>query len=134
MKRIIVFFLVSLLFAGCSTMTPARYSVSVDTNQILKQYKGKKVALMSMDALQDFDANCRLMGPIQAADGMSIPEFVKKAFNDEFKFADIYNENDGVKLTGTMDHISFSSSSGLTNGWWDLGLTLRSENGKSLER
>ncbi len=87
---------------------------------------------MSMSAPQTFDANCRLMGPIQAADGMTIPEFVKKAFNDEFKFADIYDKNDGVKLTGTMDQISFSSSSGLTFGWWALGLTLRSENGKSL--
>lgn len=132
MKKVAMLLLTLIACAGCSTMTPARYSISVDTNQILKQNKGAKVAVVSMNAPQTFDANCRLMGPIQAADGMSIPEFVRKAFNDELKFAEIYNEKEGIQLTGTMDHISFSSSAGLTNGWWDLGLTLRSANGKSL--
>jgi hypothetical protein len=113
-------------------MTPARYSISVDTNQVLKQYKGHKAVLVSLNDPQTFDANCRMMGPIQAADGMSIPEFVRKAFNDELKFAEIYSETEGTQITGTMDHIVFSSSSGLTNGWWDLGLTLHSGNGNSL--
>jgi hypothetical protein len=27
------------------------------------------------------------MGPIQAGDGLTIPQFVAKAFNDELKFA-----------------------------------------------
>jgi hypothetical protein len=85
-------------FTGCSTMTPARYSISVDTNQVLKQYKGHKAVLVSLNDPQTFDANCRMMGPIQAADGMSIPEFVRKAFNDELKFAEIYSETEGTPL------------------------------------
>ncbi len=132
MKRMMMFLAAALLVTGCSTMTPARYSVSVDTNQILKQFKGEKAVMVTMNAPQSFDPFCRLMGPIQAADGMSIPEFIRKAFNDELKFAELYDEGAGVKLSGTMDNISFSSSSGLTNGWWDLGMTLRSANGKSL--
>lgn len=132
MKKIVMMLFALIVCAGCSTMTPARYSISIDTNQTLKQFKGEKAVLVSMNAPQTFDANCRLMGPIQAADGMSIPEFVRKAFNDELKFAEIYNDKEGTQLTGTMDHITFSSSSGLTSGWWDLGLTLRSANGKSL--
>ena len=113
-------------------MTPARYSISADTNQILKKFKGKKVFLVSLNAPESYDANCRLMGPIKAADGMSIPEFIQKAFNDEFKFADLYDESNGIRLTGSIDHIKFSSISGLTNGWWDLGVTLHSANGQSL--
>lgn len=71
------------------------------------------------------------MGPIQASDGMTIPQFIQKAFNDEFKFANVYAE-DGAQLTGSLTTISFSSTSGLTNGWWDLALTLTSAHGKSL--
>jgi hypothetical protein len=119
------------IIVGCSTMTPARYSVSVDNNQILKQYAGRHLELVSMGAPADYDANCRLMGPIQASDNMTIPQFVQKAFNDEFKFAGLYSQ-DGTKLDGTLDKIAFSSTSGLTNGWWDLALTLKSSNGRSL--
>ena len=133
MKKVaILLTLIALAVSGCSTMTPARYSISADTNQVLRQYKGQKAVLVSVISPQNFDANCRLMGPIKAADGLTIPEFVKKAFNDELKFAEIYNESDGTKITGTINHLVFSSSSGLTNGWWDIGLTLQSANGKSI--
>ena len=132
MKQAISFLLIAVLSAGCSTMTPARYSVSVDNNQALKQYQGSKARVASMASPASYDANCRLMGPIQASDGMSIPQFIEKAFNDEMKFAGIYDTQEGVVLTGTMNKIEFSSTSGLTNGWWDLGLTLSSSNGKSM--
>lgn len=122
---------VALLMAGCSTMTPARYSVSMDNNQALKTYQGSTMQLASLEAADKYDANCRLMGPIQATDNMTIPQFVQKAFNDEFKFADVYGES-GAKLTGTLDRIAFSSTAGLTGGWWDLAITLKSSNGKSL--
>jgi hypothetical protein len=71
------------------------------------------------------------MGPIQASDGMTIPQFVQKAFNDEFKFASIHSEN-GVALNGTLNRVEFSSSSGLTNGYWHLGMDLKSSNGRSM--
>lgn len=87
--------------------------------------------IASMGAPSSYDSSCRLMGPIQASDGMSIPQFVEKAFNDEFKFASVYSDA-GTALTGTLTKIEFSSTSGLTNGWWDLGLTLTSSNGKTM--
>ena len=131
MKRIAFLIAACSAVVGCSTMTPARYAVSVDNNLILKHYAGKQLELASMAAPGSFDSNCRLMGPIQGSDNMTIPQFVQKAFNDEFKFAGLYSEN-GTKLDGTLDKIEFSSISGLTNGWWDLALTLKSSNGKSL--
>lgn len=120
------------LVAGCSTMTPARYSVSVDNNQALKEFKGSKASVVSMAEPADYSANCRLMGPIQASDGMTIPQFIRKAFNDELKFAEIYDEQEGTKLSGTLDTVAFSSTAGITGGWWQLGLTLSSENGESM--
>jgi len=112
-------------------MTPARYAVSVDNNVALKKYEGSRVKVVSIEPPANFDPNCRLMGPIQASDGMTIPQFVQKAFNDEFKFANLYAEN-GVALNGTLTKVAFSSTSGLTNGWWDLDLLLKSSNGKSM--
>jgi len=52
---------------------------------------------------------------------MTIPQFVQKAFNDELKFADLYSEQ-SVALTGRLTKIVFSSTSGLTNGSWDLAV------------
>lgn len=131
MKKIVCLIAVCAAMAGCSTMTPARYSVSVDNNQLLKQYAGKNLELASLGAPASYDSNCRLMGPIHAGDNMTIPQFVQKAFNDELKFAGLYSEN-ATKLDGMLDKIQFSSTSGLTSGWWDLALTLKSSNGKSL--
>ncbi|MCB5206699.1 hypothetical protein [Methylovorus mays] len=130
MKKIALLSL-SLLLSACSTMTPARYSMSVDNNQALKQFQGSKVKLIALNAPVNFDANCRLMGPIQASDGMTIPQFVEKAFNDELKFAGLYSD-EGIKLSGALNRIEFSSTSGLTNGYWLIGMELKSSNGKSL--
>jgi hypothetical protein len=96
-------------------MTPAHYSISVDNNRELKKYGGSKIQLMALDSRGSLNTNCRLMGPIQASDGMTIPEFVRKAFNDEFKFAEVYGDT-GVKLSGDLTKIAFSSSAALTNG------------------
>jgi len=108
---------------GCSTMTPARYSMSADTNQLLKRLRGKTAVLTELLPAASYEPTCRLMGPIQAGDGLTIPQFVAKAFNDELKFADLYDETQGIKLSGSMDKVAFSSAS----GWWDLAMTLRSD-------
>jgi hypothetical protein len=105
--------------------------MSVDNNQALKKLEGSKVRLASISSPINFDANCRLMGPIQAADGMTIPQFVEKAFNDEFKFAGLYSDS-GTALTSVLSKIEFSSTSGLTSGYWHLGMDLKSSNGKAI--
>lgn len=132
MNRIcfIVVLLVPLVSA-CSTMTPARYSPSADTNLALDRYPDARVRLTHLTMPEDADVNCRLMGPIKAADGMSIAEFIADAFNSEFKFADIYAE-DAVTLHGSVDRVEFSSIVGLTSGRWDLALSLTSSNGESM--
>lgn len=132
MKRFLGVVVVLALSSGCSTMTPARYAVSVDNNQALKSYSGAAIKVASVTAAGSYNANCRLMGPIQASDGMTIPQFVEKAFNDELKFANIYSDG-GVSLVGTLTKIEFSSTTGLTNGSWDLAMTLKSSNGKSMD-
>ena len=120
-----------LVLSGCSTMQPPRYSVSVDNIQTMKTFGAARVAVVSLNEPAEFSSNCRLMGPIEPADGLSISQFVTKAFNDEFKMAGLY-AMDGVKITGDITRIEFSSITGLTNGYWDIGLNLKSSNGRML--
>jgi hypothetical protein len=128
---LVVALLAFLFITGCSTMTPARYAVSVDANQKLESMPDARVYLANLSPPADEDSNCRLMGPIKAGDGLTISEFIADAFNDEFKFADIHDEN-GVRLDGEVTEIEFSSSDGLTNGHWNLGIKLRSSNGNQM--
>lgn len=130
-KEILGIALVGLL-SGCSTMTPPRYSVSVDNVEILRQYGDKQGSVADFELAAQFDSNCRLMGPIEPADGLTVPEFIARAFNDEFKMAGIYSAS-GNQITGVIDRISFSSISGITGGWWDIAITLNSSNGKTLK-
>lgn len=130
MKRLLLVAALCLMASGCETMQSARYAVSIDNNQALKQYSGAAVRV-SLSSTATFDSGCRLAGPIQAADGLPLPKFVEKAFNDELKFANIYSET-GVTLTGTLTKLAFSSSDGLVNGWWDLAITLTGNSGKTL--
>ncbi|SEH04888.1 hypothetical protein [Candidatus Venteria ishoeyi] len=112
-------------------MQPPRYAVSVDNIQKLKNYTGVKAEVTSLSQSADFSTNCRLMGAIEPADGLTISQFISKAFNDEFKMADIY-ATEGVKITGDITNIEFSSMTGLTNGYWNIGLKLKSSSGHSL--
>ncbi|WP_299022722.1 hypothetical protein [uncultured Photobacterium sp.] len=132
MKKILAVAVCSLTLTACSTMQPPRYSTSVDNIQKLKTFEGAKANVASFTQNASFDANCRLMGPIEPADSLTIPEFITKAINDEFKMADIYSPT-GSQITGEITNIEFSSTSGLTNGYWDIGVILKSSNGSSLK-
>lgn len=126
--------LIAVLFSvvGCSTMQPPRYSVSVDNVQVLKQYENAMFKISEFTQTASFSPNCRLMGPIEPADGLSFSEFIAKAFNDELKMASVYSDT-GTSIKGDITKVDFSSSSGLTNGFWDIAVTLVSSNGKQLE-
>jgi hypothetical protein len=120
-----------IILSACSITQRPRYAISVDNIYKLKSYEGVKVEVLSFNKSAKFDPNCRLMGPIELADGLTIPQFISKAFNDEFKMAGIYSI-EGIKLSGDVTKIEFTSVSDVTNGYWDIGLRLNSSNGKSL--
>ncbi|MGL6260279.1 hypothetical protein [Vibrio sp. WXL210] len=132
MKKSIVIAFCGLALTACSTMQPPRYASSVDNVVKLKEFDGAKVKVGSLSLAASFDANCRLRGAIEPADGLSVPEFIAKAINDELKMASIYS-SDGSEITGEVSKIEFSSTSGLTNGYWDIGVILESSNGNSIK-
>lgn len=125
---------VAVILSACSTMTPSTYAPNADNNVALRGITGTKAHLGSMMDASNFSANCRLMGPIEASGKRSVAQFVQDSFNDELKFANVYGDDaSAVTLDATLDHAEFSSTSGLTNGWWDLSATLKNpKTGQSL--
>ena len=130
MKKLVLAITV-LALSACSTMQPPRYAVSVDNTQVLKKLSGINGEFVSLNQPVKFSSGCRLTRPIEPADGLTIPQFITKAFNDELKMAEKYSK-DAVKITGDITKIELSSISGVTNGYWNLGLSLNSTNGTNL--
>ncbi len=127
--------IVFLALTACSTMTPPRYSVNADTNVLLRDMNDTSVSVTSYVQKSEFDANCRLMGPIEASDNRSVGQFIRDSFNDEFKFGGIYGGDEALnKLDLVLNRANFSSMQGLTSGWWDLEITLSNGNtGENLQ-
>ncbi len=131
-------FFISIIFitslTACSTFTPHRYNISADNNIALKSIGASNINVGVFKNLEtEFDNNCRAAGPILPPDGLSFEEYIKNALEDELKIAGMFNDiSPTVTLTGAIEKLSFSSSRGLTGGYWNIGLRVTSSNGKSV--
>ena len=129
MKRAMYMMLFVTLVSGC--MQAGIYQPGSNT-VALKQYKGSKLVLATLDLATSYNSSCRLLRSIEPGNGLTITQYIQNAFNDEFKLANLYDNEQGVKITGRLDKIEFSSFSGWNSGWWDIGITLQSPNGRTL--
>jgi len=102
---------------------------------ILRGMQGASIAVVSVRDESSFDATCRLSVSIEVPDNRNIGQFIGDSFNDEFKFAGIYGGSNSMdKLSLVLNRVAFSSTAGLTKGWWDLAITLRNtRTGKDLQ-
>lgn len=119
------------LVSGCSTYAASRYSISADNVTALRAFRGQTVTVGPFTAAQPgkTEIMCRAVGPIKTPDGETFEEFVRKAFVDELKIAEIYAAAAPVVLTGRLDAIDFQSGADAT---WRIKVTLSSSNGNSL--
>lgn len=123
----------AVFLAACETPTTQRYAVSADNNQAIKALNTNGVGVGNFTPPADFTATCRALGPLQVADGLTHTQYIRKAFEDELKIGGAFaNGNQRVGLSGKVNKLEFSSSRGLTGGYWTIDLTLTSTNGKSL--
>ena len=120
----------TVLSSGCSTYSASRYSINSDNVVAMRTLNGKMINVGSFSATKagEREIMCRGVGPIKTPDGEPFSEFVRKAFLDELKIASVYSASAPITLTGNLDSIDFSSAS----GDWNLALTVKSSNGKSL--
>jgi hypothetical protein len=130
MQRLILLLTVIILSSGCSTYSANRYSISTDNVVALRALEGQTVDVGEFSASDPGQSKimCRAVGPIKTPDGKPFSEFVRKAFLDELRMAEVYSESAPVTIAGNLDNIDFSSS----NGSWSLDLTVTSSNGNSM--
>jgi hypothetical protein len=122
------------MLSGCETPTTQRYAVSADNNVSIKGLGATEVGITAFKAPTDFSSNCRALGPMRVADGLTHTQYIQKAFEDEFKIAGAYSAGTPrVTLGGAVEKLEFSSSRALTGGSWSIDLVLTSSNGKTLK-
>ena len=132
LKKITTVLLISLM-AACSTYTTPRYSINADTNVALKSLGVSGVSVGAFSGPSTFDNSCRAAGPLSPPDGMSHTEYLRKALEDELKVAGAHAATTPkVVLTGALNKLEFSSSVGVTGGFWGLDLTVSSSNGRKV--
>jgi len=123
----------AFLLSACETPTTQRYAISADNNQAIKAIGATGIGVKSFAAPADFSANCRALGPMQVADKLTHTQYIQKAFEDELKIAGAHaSASPRVTLGGRIQKLEFSSSKGLTNGYWLIDLSLESSNGKQI--
>lgn len=131
-RALSVALLVSLTVIGCSTYAASSYSVTAESVAALRTFRGQPVAVGAFTArLPGKTAiTCRGLGPVRTPDGEPFEEFIRKALVAELTVAEIYAASAPIVLTGRLESIDFSSD--FRDAFWDIALTLRSTNGKSL--
>ncbi|MFA5109975.1 MAG: hypothetical protein WC443_01075 [Desulfobaccales bacterium] len=130
MKRFILLLVIVVLAAGCSSFAASKYSIGVDNYSALRRLAGTSLNVGPFTATKpgQSEISCRAAGPIKTPDGEPFAEFVRQALVDELEFAHLFSATGPVTLTGNLDRIDFSSTSGV----WHLGLTVTSSNSRSL--
>ena len=122
----------TLLVTGCTFATP-RYSISADNNEAVKSLKLSNIAIGTFAGPSTFDSSCRLTGSLAPLDKVTYTDYIRKAFEAEFKLAGaLAVVQPRVTLSGNVTSLEFSSSRNIIGGSWLIDLALNSSNGKQM--
>jgi hypothetical protein len=107
--------------------------VTGDNNLAVKALGVGALGVGEFSGPANFDANCRALGPVQVTDGITHTQYIRKAFEEEFKIAGVFATGvPRVTVTGSVSKLEFSSTRGLTGGTWEIDLQLLSSNGSRM--
>jgi hypothetical protein len=125
--------LLATILAGCETPTSARYSIDAENNLALRNSGFTGIGVGAFSAPRNFDPNCRLVGPLRVADGMTHTQYIQRALLSELQLAGVAGTGaPRITLVGEVTRLDFSSMDALTGGQWAIDLTVRSSNGRTL--
>ncbi len=131
--RFIAMFALPLALGACASVAPV-YTTSARTQATLAALPAAQVGVAAFTQPEDIVTMCRGNGPVEPPGHESFAVFVHNAFVDELQHAGKFaSANPKVTLHGALTKVEFSSSHDLIKGYWDLGLQLRSDNGKQLK-
>jgi hypothetical protein len=103
-------------------------SLKNENIQLLNGYAGSKAQLFSMKPPEEPLELCR--GGVRVGNVLTTHRRIQEAFNNVLKSAGTYDSVYGVRLSGSLDKIDFSSSS--SDAWWDMEVTLSTEDERSI--
>jgi len=124
----------SVCFAGCGTSYVANRYVSYESVQdVLTEYEGMKIGVAEFTSDQsgssgDFgeateyvaELPCRQAGLVRAPGEMTYPEYIRESLITELQMAGLYDPESIIQLSGYLERIRFSS----TSGRWEITLRL----------
>ena len=116
---------------GCANLIKPNYTPSRDNISLMNDLKDAKLKALPFEQVKSFDLSCRALGDIEPANNLTVAQFITKAFNDEFKIANIYSE-DGRHISAKITKIEVSSSEGLFRGFWDLEILIMVQRDKNI--
>lgn len=132
-RKIAITIAIAAVLSGCETPTTQRYAVSADNIVSIRALNTTGVGISTFKAPAGFSSNCRALGPMRVADGLTHAQYIQKAFEDEFKVAGAYaTGTPRVTIGGDIQKIEFSSTRAITGGSWTIEVNLMSSNGKQL--
>lgn len=132
--RLLLLLIAVVGLGGCETLVAPRYSLTADNNLAVKALGVGALGVGEFTGPLTFDANCRALGAVQVADGITHTQYIRKAFEEEFKIAGVFAGNSPrITLTGRVTRLGFSSTRAVTGGSWDIDLTIMSSNGSNMK-
>jgi hypothetical protein len=132
--KILMVLIATFALGGCETLVAPRYSATADNNLAVKALGVSSLGVGEFTGPSTFDSNCRAIGPVQVADGITHTQYIRKAFEEEFKLAGVFAGNSPrITLTGTVTRLEFSSTRAVTGGSWDIDVALMSSNGSTMK-
>lgn len=110
------------------------YSISAANYEALKTIGVGNVDVSSFTRTADFDDRCRHGNvTIVAPYNMSFESYIQRGLVRELKQAGMFNnKTPNVTLSGDVEQLSSSSTRFVVGGTWDIGLYVKSSNGKSI--
>jgi hypothetical protein len=128
MRSKVAVIVAATLLSGCSTYAIRRYEFRPGDVSALRSLNGKVLNVGAFTATTPGQKEIRCRGAITTPDGESFADYVRKALLDDLRMANAYSPTAPVTLTGNLDSIAFSSA----KSNWDLALTIKSSNGRSM--
>lgn len=121
------------IFSGCANKVHD-YSISTENLIALKQIaqKGNTVKLgkFTDSGKDERSVMCRLATPIGTPTGETFASYIQNAMKKEMIVAGVYSDSAKNTLTANLNDIYGSTTLG--NAYWDIDMTVKSTNGKSL--
>lgn len=131
-KKILIVGACGLLLAACETPTTQRYQALADNNIAIKKLNTSGIGIGNFQPPAEFSDTCRALGPLKVSDNLTHTQYIQRAFEEEFKMGGVYASTPRVSLNGKVNKLEFSSSKGMTGGYWTIDMSLTSSNGKSM--